>query len=313
MKTLIYGAGPLGSLYAYLFHKAGIDVTILARNDHYNFLVKNGIILVNEFSGEKFNRSVRVVNSLKEDDFYDLVIVLMRKNNVKNILHVLANNKHVPNFLFMGNNVNSFAEYLRFLPQEKVLFGFPGGGGSRLNHVVHFVDSDKSSGKRMPITLGEIDGISTERIINIKNLFESAKVPVKIEKNIDGWLKYHAAFILPLAGALLKSGDNYKLANDNNTIKTYIKAINEGGKILNELNYKNQFPPKIKSFNWNPEWITTKILRSVLKTKFAEVAMMMHVNSARDEMKELGKEFTLLKNKTSVDASNLEELLAYTN
>jgi len=38
MKTLIFGAGPLGSLYAHLLHKAGNDVTILARNEHYKFL-----------------------------------------------------------------------------------------------------------------------------------------------------------------------------------------------------------------------------------------------------------------------------------
>jgi ketopantoate reductase len=44
MKTLIYGAGPLGSLYAYLLHKAGNDVTILARNEHYAIIAKNFVI-----------------------------------------------------------------------------------------------------------------------------------------------------------------------------------------------------------------------------------------------------------------------------
>jgi len=37
MKTLIYGAGPLGSLYAHLLHRAGKDVTILARDRRYEF------------------------------------------------------------------------------------------------------------------------------------------------------------------------------------------------------------------------------------------------------------------------------------
>ena len=49
MKTLIYGAGPLGSLYIYLLYKAGNDVTILARDEHYQFLKENGVVLVNEF------------------------------------------------------------------------------------------------------------------------------------------------------------------------------------------------------------------------------------------------------------------------
>jgi len=88
MKTLIFGAGPLGSLYAYLLHIAGNDVTILARNEHYKFLKENGIVLVNEFTHEKVIEKVNVVDVLKEEDFYDLVIVLIRKNNIKNVLPI---------------------------------------------------------------------------------------------------------------------------------------------------------------------------------------------------------------------------------
>ena len=84
MKTLLYGAGPLGSLYAYLLHKAGNDVTILARNEHYTFLKENGVVLVNEFTQEKIIEKVNLVDSLNESDSYDLVIVLMRKNSIKN-------------------------------------------------------------------------------------------------------------------------------------------------------------------------------------------------------------------------------------
>ena len=85
MKTLIFGAGPLGSLYACLLHKAGHDITILSRNEHYKFLKENGVVLFNEFTQEKITEKVNVVDTLKESDSYDLVIVLMRKNSVKNI------------------------------------------------------------------------------------------------------------------------------------------------------------------------------------------------------------------------------------
>ncbi len=45
MKTLIFGAGPIGSVYAYLLHKAGKDVTILARNKQYEFIKTNGLVM----------------------------------------------------------------------------------------------------------------------------------------------------------------------------------------------------------------------------------------------------------------------------
>ena len=108
MKTLIFGAGPLGSLYAYLLHKAGNDVTILARNEHYKFLKENGIILLNEFTQEKITEKVNVVDSLSEEDSYELVIVIMRKNSVKNVFPILSNNDKIQNILFMGNNTNGF-------------------------------------------------------------------------------------------------------------------------------------------------------------------------------------------------------------
>jgi hypothetical protein len=53
-----------------------------------------------------------------------------------------------------------------------------------------------------------------------------------------------------------------------------------------------------------------KILQQVFNSKFAEVAMMMHVNTAKDEMLELGNDFKTLINKTSIDTPNFNELLS---
>lgn len=290
-------------------HKAGSDVTLLARNEHYKYVEEKGVILINEFTQQKIIEKAKVVDSLKENDSYDLVIVLIRKNKIKDVLQVLSKNKTIPSILFMGNNTLGFDEYLNYLPKEKVLFGFPGGGGSQKDHVVHYIDSEKPNGKRLPITIGEIDGEIKERTKQIQNLFETADVPVNIVEDMDGWLKYHAAFINPLAGALLRSGDNYKLADDKETIKTYIRAVKEAGKVLNELEYKNQFPLKIKTFYWNPVWLTANVLKQVFNSKFAEIAMMMHVDAAKDEMIELGNEFKTLIDQTSVKTPNLDELI----
>ena len=103
------------------------------------------------------------------------------------------------------------------------------------------------------------------------------------------------------------------MANDKNTIRTYIRAVKEAGKVLTVLGNKSQLPTKIKSLNWNPEWITIIILSLVFKSKFAEIAMMMHVNAAKDEMLELGNEFITLKNQTSIKTPNLVELIKCIN
>jgi len=309
MKTLIIGAGPLGSLYASLLNRSGKDVILLARNNHYHYLKKNGIVMINEFTQEKIIERVNLINSIQEEDAYDLAIILMRKNNVKMLLPVLGKCKNIQNLLFMGNNAQGFGEYLDYLPREKVLFGFPGGGGSRIDHIVHYIDSEKPNGRRMPITIGEMDGKVRRRTRQIQDMFNTSGVQVHTVKEIDSWLKYHVAFINPLAGALLKSGDNYRLAKDNKTLSTYIKAVQEGGKVLKSLGWTKSYNFKFNMFYWMPAGMLMGILRKVFSSKFAEVAMMMHVKSARDEMIELGNEFKSLRDQSGIETPNLDELM----
>ena len=134
MKTLIIGAGPLGSLYAYLLHKAGNDVTLLARGAHYRFLKNHGLILINGFTQEQTMTQVKLVNQLQPDDAYDLIIVVMRKNSLASLLPKLREHPGAHHILFLGNNASGFDSYLEYFPAERILFGFPGGGGSRLDH-----------------------------------------------------------------------------------------------------------------------------------------------------------------------------------
>ena len=307
-KILIVGAGPLGSLYTYRFHQAGKDVTLLDRGAHYEFLRTTGLVLVNEFSQEKVVERVKVVDTIGHDE-YDLAIVLMRKNSVRKLLPTLSESPNIKHFLFMGNNGSGFEEYLHYLPKEKVLFGFPGGGGSRIDHIVHYVDSDQPNGQRMPVTLGEIDGKVKERTRLIQELFESSGVPVKIVDDIDSWLKFHLAFVLPLAGALLKSGDNYKLAKDKPTLRKYVLAVREAGRALRALGYEKSYNLKFEMFYWIPTGLMARILSRVFNSKFSEVAMMMHVRSAKDEMTELKQEFYALIDQSKVNTPNLDELM----
>jgi 2-dehydropantoate 2-reductase len=309
MKTLIIGAGPLGSLYTYLLHRAGHDVTLLARNDHYEFLLTHGLVLVNEYTEERMVEHVKVVDTLSDHDEYDLAIILMRKNSLRILLPMLGKNKKIKNFLFMGNNGSGFEEYLDYLPSEKVLFGFPGGGGSNIDHITHYVDSENPNGKRMAVTLGEIDGKTRERTRKVQQLFESSGVPVKLVDDIDSWLKYHIAFVLPVAGALLTSGDNYQLAKDKPTIRKYILAVREAGRVLKSLGYTKSYNSKFKLFYWMPLGLLTRILSKVFNSKFSEVAMMMHVHAAKDEMIELAEAFYALKNQSGLNTPNLDELM----
>ena len=55
MKTLIYGAGPIGQWLALKLALAGKDVTLLARNETYRTLERDGVRMVDGLTGEKLD------------------------------------------------------------------------------------------------------------------------------------------------------------------------------------------------------------------------------------------------------------------
>ncbi len=283
MKILIIGAGAIGSLYGYLLHKAGMDVTMMARNSHYDFIKSNGLVLTDELSGERFTAKIKVTDTLNSSDKFDLVLVTMRKNHQKTIFPVLASNPGIRHILFIGNNVAGFDSYFNALPKEKLLFGFGRAGGGRINHVIHFVDREKISHQRMSLMLGEPDGQIKKRTREIIRILEKAEIPVRWTGNMDGWLKYHLALVLPLCGMLLKhQGDNYMLADSPKDLKFCLHAYREMGGILKQLGYQ---PPSFQErlFFWIPTFMFVPVFKKILRTKFAEIAFAMHAKAAADE------------------------------
>jgi 2-dehydropantoate 2-reductase len=312
MRTLFFGAGPLGSVYAHLLHEAGTDVTVLARGERHDWLKENGLVLLDELTGQTNSSRVNVASELKPQDEYDLVIVLIRKNKLLAVLEILAASPGVGNILFMGNNALGFDEYVRHLPVEKVLFGFPGTGGGIREQVVHYAAREKPKGKRRAVTIGEVDGRSRERTMAIKSLLESAGVPVDLTTTIDGWLKYHVALVSPLVGALYKHDcDNYRASRDEETLRAMVRAAKEGGRVLRALGFRKRQPFEFNLFYWLPESMSMTAVKRLLESKFAEVAYAMHAKAARDEMEALAREFQELTAKTTVDTPNIDMLRSF--
>lgn len=312
MKTLIFGAGPLGCVYAHLLYQAGKDVTILARDKKYDSIKEHGVAVVNAFTGVRTVSRMNVVDRLEEEDAYDLVVVLIRRNKLLPVFQILRGNGNIRNILLMGNNALGFVEYLEHLPPERVLFGFPGAGGSRKDNVVYYIDSEKPDGNRIPIRIGEIDGEMKERTRRIQSLFETSGVPVEIVKDIDGWLKYHVALVIPIGNALyMHDCDNYALAKDKETVRVIVRACKEGGIVLKALGYNKRQPFKFNLFYWMPEFVTIRIFQGIFNTKYGEIGFAMHAKAAADEMRELGIEFKTLIDKTSVKTPNIDKLRGF--
>lgn len=229
----------------------------------------------------------------------------MGKNHIPSVLPPLTSNNATPNILFMGNNAAGPNELVEALGCERVLLGFPKLSGAIHGHVVRYL-----TWKRPGLTLGELDGKMSQRIVWLKEMFEGAGFRVDVSPNMDAWLKYHVAIILPLAGAYIRAGRSLKeLSKDKQGIALMFRAMREGFRALRKLGFPVA-PSSPKMFEWLPLWILVPFMQRVLKTKRMEYAFA-HGDAARNEMNVLAEEFREIIRSSSVQSPAYDELSQY--
>jgi ketopantoate reductase len=310
-KILVYGAGPLGSLFAARLQQGGNDVSILARGRRLDELREHGIVLVDVLTQEQTVTRVNVVERLAPEDAYDLIVVIMRKNHALQILPVLAANQHTPNVLFLMNNAAGPGALIGSLGEERVLIGFPGSAGYHEGYVVHCLTGTEDDMASVPF--GEPDGRITERTRWVAGILESAPgFQAEIRTDMDAWLKYHVALLFPsLAPALYAAGvDNYRLARTRDLLVMAIRAMREGFRVLRWLGLPVT-PSKLKAIEWLPEPVVVLVAQRLLANPLMETALVKHAESARDEVQQLIGEFMALAQTTPVATPTMDRLLQY--
>jgi len=312
MKTLIYGAGPIGRWLALRMQQTGQDVTLLARNETYRSLEQKGIEIVDGLTGERLVARVKLVDRLDPADRYDLVVVAMQKAGRLEVCPVLAENPHLDNILFLGNDVSGFRRCLDHLPKNRVLLGFPGVGGGWDGTDLVVMDREKPNAHHGEIFIGELDGTTLKRTLQIKRLFEAADIKVSVEGNISGWLKYHFAFMAPTAGVtFMKGGDMHAVAADRNAIQQYCRACREAGNVLREAGYRKRQPAVFNLYYWLPRRLEPVIFSKLFGSRSAEIRFGLHAKTVGTELLELAEEFAVLRKLVGMETPDLDALLDY--
>ena len=196
IRILAYGAGVLGCNLAHALWISHKDVTLLARGNWYEEIKSNGMMIRHKlFAGKKTNDRLPVINELKEQDYYDVVFVVMQCIQIDSILPILQQNVS-RNIVLVGNNIYA-DKYAKELADREVLFAFFSAGGQKKGNVIESFNKNN-------MTMGRIDGTDQSDDF-IKNIFEGTKIKVTIENKMNDWLKSHVAFIMPFV-ALVKLG-----------------------------------------------------------------------------------------------------------
>jgi 2-dehydropantoate 2-reductase len=302
-KILIFGAGVIGSVYAGKLALSGHNVSVLARNERLKELELNGLLL-SENGKKTIKTNVTVISELKIDDIYDYIFVTLRKDQVKEALHLLSQNQS-KNFVFMVNTASGYDDWIGEMGIERVIPAFPGAGGKLENGMIHY---SLTSRFVQPTTLGEIDGKATHRIKELAEILSNAGFPTSISKKMDSWQKTHVAMICPLAyGIYFDGGDNYSFSKNKKAIIQTSKALKETFRFIKNAGIGVE-PVKLNIFRFSPLPILNWVLSFIFNTKWAETVISNHALAARTEMEMLFNDFILLAENKGYNLKELKKL-----
>jgi len=302
-RILVIGAGVNGSICASELFKAGIDVTVLARGKRYEELCSDGIIIENPLRKTRSVTRVPVVSVLKPDDRYDYVLVVVRKNQVRDLLPVLATNQS-PAVVFMVNNPSGPDEWVAALGRERVMLGFVFGGGKRDGNVIRAI-----RGGGVPTPFGELDGAMTPRLLRLVGILRRAGLKARAAREMTDWLATHAALVAPFAVLAMKHRcDTYELAKATDDLRLLADAMRDTVRVLRARGH-HVVPRSNAILGSLPRFILVVLFRVFLATKIAEIGGGWHCSQAPDEMRQLAVELKELMQRSGLAVPALRRVL----
>ena len=310
MKLLVIGAGVLGSQLAHVLNTAGHEVTLLARGSRKEELLRDGLVIRHYAQLRTTRERIRVTGSLEPEDAYDIVFVVVRCNQLAEVLPLIAGNRASDTFVILGNNPAA-PETLWVIQQlsqtsKAVLFGFMGAGGRREKGRVVSIHSGwgTDGGK---LTVGSLDG-DTGAYPLLTQAFAGTKFRLAFNRDIDAWLKCHLAFVLPICFAVYASGgDLRKIAWNKAFINKVIDAIDEAYQMLLACAVPME-PPDSLDYVRNQRAKCYRLIKVMAATPLGRLAASDHAMNAKDEMRFLYEGFCQFKARAGIASPAWDEL-----
>jgi len=303
-RILVIGAGVNGSVCAAGLHRAGCDVAVLARGKRLEELQAGGIEIEDPLKGTRTVTQVPLVDRLAPEDVYEYVLVVVRKNQVRDLLPVLAQNQS-QSVVFMVNTASGPEEWIAALGAKRVMLGFVFAGGRREGSLIRAM---RVRGPGTPF--GEANGAISERLTRLVSILNRAGLKAKAVADMPDWLVTHAAMVAPVAMLVLKHGcDTYALARSRKDIAMLVEAMRETLAVL-RANGRRIAPHGVILVEILPRFVVKSLFRALLSSRFGEIGAGWHCSQAPDEMFQLARELKDLVEQSRLPAPVLRQLLA---
>jgi 2-dehydropantoate 2-reductase len=178
MKTVIIGAGAMGSLFGGLLSRSGEEVWLVdIWKDHIDTLRTRGLSL--EEKEETQTVRVNATTDVTSPGKADLVLIFVKAYHTeKAASDALALEKEDTVFLTLQNGLGNEEAICRKVDRKKVMLGVTSHGATLLGpgHIRH--------GGWGKTYLGELDGKVTDRVTQITQRFQKAGIETEVSPQI---------------------------------------------------------------------------------------------------------------------------------
>ena len=295
MKVLIYGAGVIGGQLCHALCACGNDVTVIARGAWAETLRTEGLRIRHYIQRKDTVDYPRVLGA-PDAERYDIVFAVMQYRQMERILTELAR-INSPVVVLTGNNLSASEMEARILensPTPKtVLFGFGSTAGTRENGVLTTVHTGDGR-----LTIGKAHENVPEPVkATLYQVFSGSRLSVVYCDNMDAWLKYHAAFILPVVYLCYKTDCDLKKSTTAER-KLLLGAVGDAYRLLMAMGYPVRPVGDEKSLEPGPlNTMVRLVIYWMSRTRLGALCTTEHCRHAPGEMEDLDEAFQAIRAK----------------
>ncbi len=178
MKTVIVGAGAMGSLFGGLLSLIGEEVWLVdIWKEHIDTIRSKGLVL--EERGKAQPIQIHATTEVASVGKADLVLIFVKTYHTeKAVSNARVLQKGSTVFLTLQNGLGNEKTLCKKIDRNKVLLGVTGQGATLLGpgHIRH-----AGWGKTY---VGELDGKSSDRVNQIVQMFHKAGIETEVSSNI---------------------------------------------------------------------------------------------------------------------------------
>lgn len=265
VKTLIVGAGVIGSIYGWVLSRGGYDITHFVRPGKSPQLAK-GIPIDILDSRKGYDKqyighyNLKVTEALNSSESFEFVIIPTKPYLVEDALKQIIPYTAGANYLLLTQNWNSTAAIDMLLPQSRYVYGDAKAGGS-------FQNATLISAIFPTIDLGKVNGRKDNSFTQIATLFDSIGIQPILQDNILYYIWVQYAINAGLWPALVRAGGLEALLRDRRTGDLSLFAVKECLEVVALRGVDLKKYPDARMYS-NTSWIGRQITGLMLRLLF---------------------------------------------